>query len=158
MAYDDEDDLFEEEFDFVDDDSELEESSDTAEDTDEDVEEGTEEKKPPKPKRRPVKASTSQDGEKRGPKKKAPAEEKEVSEDASEAESEAESEEPAEPPGPPADHVVHVYEFGDFKRTIQREFTDEDSIKFAEEFNRTSKPYSRRAVPVQRDEEPEPHL
>ena len=135
MANDEEVDLFEEEFDFVDeDDSEVEEEE------------------PTKPKRRSAKASDSKGGGKRGAKK---ADDDGNQED---AEVEAEPEEAVEPPGPPTDHLVHVYEFGDFKRTIQREFTDEDSIKFAEEFNRTSKSYSRRAVPDHRDEKPDPHL
>ena len=143
MANDD-DDLFEEEFDFVDeDDSEIEEEE------------------PTKPKPRSTKASDSKDGGKRGAKKTAAAEDDDGNKDdgnKEDAEVEAEPEEAAEPPGPPTDHVVHVYEFGDFKRTIQREFTDEDSIKFAEEFNRTSKSHSRRAVPDHRDEKPDPHL
>jgi len=66
--------------------------------------------------------------------------------------------EPEEEPGPPTDHVVFLYEFGDYKRTIPREFTDEDAIKFAEEYNRTGKNYGRRAVPACREEEPEPQL
>ena len=152
MAYDDEDDLFEEEFDFVDDDdSELEESAEAGEDS------KVEQEEPPKPKRRSAKASGPKGGGKRGAKKPAPVEQ-DVPEKAAESEAEAEPEEVVEPPGPPTDHVVHVYEFGKFKRTVNREFTDEDSIKFAEEYNRTSKSYGRHAVPVQRDEEPEPSL
>jgi hypothetical protein len=156
MAYD-EDDLFDEEFDFVDeDDSELEESSNVEEETQQE----DKAEKPPKPRGRSAKANNSRGGAKRGPKQESQPIENKASEaepenKASEAEPEAK---PEEPPGPPTDHVVHVYELGDFKRTINREFTDEDSIKFAEEYNRTSKPHNRHAVPVHRDEEPEPHL
>jgi len=58
-----------------------------------------------------------------------------------------------EPPGPPTDHVVHLYEFGDFTRTIPREFTSEDAEAFSAEYNRTSNPHSRHAVPANKDEE-----
>lgn len=153
-----EDDLFEEEFDFVDDDdSEVEESEVEESSTEEDAEE----KEPSKPRRRSAKASDSkggakQDAKKQDTKKTASAEDNGGGK--ADTKAEAEPEKAAEPPGPPADHVVHVYEHGDFKRTIQREFTDEDSIKFAEEYNRTSKSYGRRAVPDHRDEKPDPHL
>jgi hypothetical protein len=60
-------------------------------------------------------------------------------------EAEAEPEE-VEEEAPPADHVVHVYEYGKFKRTIEREFTAEDAEAFASDFNRTAKPYSRFAL------------
>ena len=46
----------------------------------------------------------------------------------------------------PTDHVVHVYEYGKFKRTIEREFTAEDAEAFASDYNRTAKPYGRFAV------------
>jgi len=59
-----------------------------------------------------------------------------------------------EPEGPPTDHVVHVYELGKFKRTIQREFTAEDAEAFALEYNRTSKPYGRIALAASREGEP----
>lgn len=148
MAYDDED-LFNEEFDFVDDDdSEVEDSP-----VDE-VETDVEEEEPAKPKRRAPQSSSSKGNGKRGAKKPA-ADSQEDDEFAPEVD---EPEEAAEPAGPPTDHVVHIYEFGDFKRTVRREFTDEDSIKFAEEFNRTSKNYGRHAVPAEREEEPDPHL
>lgn len=72
-------------------------------------------------------------------------------------EAEVEAEEaaaPAVPAGPPADHVVHIYEFGVLKRTIPRKFTDEQAVGFAEEFTRTNKAYSRYAVATPDDEEP----
>ncbi|QDT71182.1 hypothetical protein [Lacipirellula limnantheis] len=61
---------------------------------------------------------------------------------------------PPEPAGPPADHVVHIYEFGKLKRTIPRKFTDEQAVGFAEEFTRTNKAYGRYAVATPDDEEP----
>ena len=61
-------------------------------------------------------------------------------------------------PGPPADHVVHVYEYGKFKRTIPRKFTDEEAVSFAEEYTRTGKAYGRYAVATPDDEEPAAHV
>jgi hypothetical protein len=154
MAYDDED-LFDEEFDFVDDDDDSEVEDAEVDEADSD----SEEEEPVKPKRRSPRSSSSKGDSKRGPKKPAPAASEEVEEIDEEFATEVdEPDEAAVPTGPPLDHVVHIYEFGDFKRTIQREFTDEDSIKFAEEFNRTSKSYGRHAVPAERSEEPDPHL
>ena len=72
-------------------------------------------------------------------------------------ETEVEVEEAAAPPvpaGPPADHVVHIYEFGVLKRTIPRKFTDEQAVGFAEEFTRTNKAYGRYGVAMPEDEEP----
>lgn len=149
MAYDD-DDLFDEEFDFVDEDEDSDVEESESDELGSDVEE-----EPAKPKRRSPRAKSAKGGAKKPEKKPSPAAEEEDEEFAAEVD---EPEEAAAPAGPPTDHVVHIYEFGKFKRTIQREFTDEDSIKFAEEFNRTSKSYGRHAVPVERSEEPEPHL
>ena len=59
-----------------------------------------------------------------------------------------------EPPKPPTDHVVHIYELGQFKRTIQREFTEEDAEAFATQYNLTAKAYNRKAIAVAREEEP----
>ena len=50
------------------------------------------------------------------------------------------------PPPPPADHVVHVYQYGKFSRTIERPFTAEEAESFASEYNRTAKSYGRFAV------------
>ena len=46
----------------------------------------------------------------------------------------------------PTDHVVHVYEYGKFKRTIERAFTAEDAEAFASDYNRTAKPFGRFAL------------
>jgi hypothetical protein len=72
------------------------------------------------------------------------------------AEVEAAAPAPAEPAGPPADHLVHIYEYGKFKRTIGRKFTDEQAVGFAEEYTRTGKPYGRYAIATPDDEEPSP--
>lgn len=72
------------------------------------------------------------------------------------AEEPAAEEAPPVPAGPPADHVIHIYEFGKFKRTIPRKFTDEQAVGFAEEFTRTNKAYGRYAVATPEDEEPSP--
>lgn len=63
-----------------------------------------------------------------------------------EEEAEAETGEEESPPPTPADHVVHIYECGKFKRTIEREFTAEDAEEFASDYNRTARPYSRFAL------------
>ena len=156
MSYDDED-LFDEEFDFVDDDDSDVEDSRTEDSPTDELDTDVEEEEPAKPKRRAAQSANSKANGKRAAKKPAPAAEEEAELEPEVEEPEVAAEAPV-PTGPPADHVVHIYEFGEFKRTIQREFTDEDSIKFAEEFNRTSKNYGRHAVPVERDEEPEPRL
>ena len=57
-------------------------------------------------------------------------------------------------PEPVANYVVHVYEYNKFKRTIDRPFTPEDAEAFATEYNRTSKPYGRQAVPGKNDVDP----
>ncbi len=149
MAYDDED-LFEEEFDFVDDDDSEVDELDSEEDTDKDSE--AEEEPAAKPKRRSPQTKSAKGGKKKADQADA---EEEAGEEVAATE---EPEKEPEPPGPPADHLVHVYEHGKFKRTISREFTDEDSVKFAEEYNRTSKPHGRWAIASEKDEAPDPQL
>ncbi|MCH2114585.1 MAG: hypothetical protein MK171_06720 [Pirellulales bacterium] len=145
MAYDDEDDLFGEEFDFVDDD-EGDIQADTREDESGRQEAATDESsgKKEKPKRR-----TTRGGNKRRTKSDSDGDDSETVD----TEAAKKPEEDPGPPPPPTDHVVHIYEFGNFVRTIQREFTSEDAEAFATEFNRTSKSYSRAAVPAGKDEE-----
>ena len=222
MPYDDDDDLFGEEFDFVDDDdsveegSELEEEKPKAKPTKKRPAAKDKEKaeKPPArapkrprstskpaaekpaaeksaPKREPrrdeprrdeaePKAAEPRSAEPRQIPKLAPPGEKksfdsapvgylsfakdedEFDDEPAEAEAAAPSEAeaappaPAEPAGPPADHLVHVYEYGKFKRTIARKFTDEQAVGFAEEYTRTGKPYGRYAIATPDDEEPSP--
>jgi hypothetical protein len=186
MPYDDDDDLFNHEFDFVDDDDD--EVKDKAKDEDE-----------PKPRRRaPAPAPRGRGKEKadsgekadkpasRGPKRATPprprrnggpdAEPKratpppasmepapvgylmdDVPDDIVDEPSEIEAEAAVPvPSGPPADHVVHVYEYGALKRTVGRKFTDEEAVSFAEELTRTGKAYGRYAIATPDDEEPAP--
>jgi hypothetical protein len=169
MPYDD-DDIFDDEFDFVDDDD------------DEEVAQGEEEEpvpEPPKSRRRGGAAKDKADkpaaespkgrgrpsgttGSRRNvrpaPEQAEPVEaEPEVVDADAAAEEEIARDEPApEPVGPPADHVVHIYEYGKLKRTIPRKFTDEEAVSFAEEYTRTGKAYGRYAVATPEDEEPAP--
>jgi len=61
-------------------------------------------------------------------------------------------------PAPLANYVVHIYEYQEFKRTIDRPFTPEDAEAFASEYNRTSKPYGRFAVTGKDDVKPRKEL
>ncbi|HEX6963221.1 MAG TPA: hypothetical protein VF175_15245 [Lacipirellula sp.] len=184
MPYDDDDDLFNHEFDFVDDD-------------DDDVKEKAQEegesksrRRGPAPRGRKDKVEGGEKADKpasRGPKRagparprrnggRGPAEQKpaapaapiepapvgylmgdvgddDIAEEPSEIETEAAAPAPA---GPPADHVVHIYEYGAYKRTVNRKFTDEEAVSFAEEFTRTGKAYGRYAIATPEDEEPAP--
>jgi hypothetical protein len=169
MPYDDDDDLFGHEFDFVDDDDE-DEAAKSRESADED-------EPAPKSRRRPAARGKSEKPAADRPKGrgKSPAAGgrrnsrppvEEVAEPEQEAapvadeepvEEEVAQEQPApEPVGPPADHVVHIYEYGQLKRTIPRKFTDEEAVSFAEEYTRTGKAYGRYAVATPEDEEPAP--
>lgn len=167
MAYDDEDDLFGEEFDFVDEDDAAEDEAD-AEDSDVEDKPAAKPRKRPaarekSPAKTPAKRKPASGAAKREPRRETPAEpaaeqeelptDESPLEDAVGAEADAE---PAQPSGPPADHVVHIYEHGFFKRTIDRKFTDEQAVGFAEEFTRTGKPYGRYAIATPDDEEPSP--
>jgi hypothetical protein len=182
MPYDDDDDLFNHEFDFVDDDDDVKEK---AKDDDES-----------KPRRRgnargrgKAKADGGEKSEKpaaRGPKRSGPPRPRrnggrdaadpkpappslepapvgylidDVTEDDNLADEPPEIEPeaaPAVPVGPPADHLVHIYEYGTFTRTVARKFTDEEAVSFAEEFTRTGKAYGRYAIATPDDEEPAP--
>jgi hypothetical protein len=61
-------------------------------------------------------------------------------------------------PAPLANYVVHVYELGRLKRTIDRDFTPEAAEAFATEFSRTSKRYGRSAVAGKKDTQPAKEL
>jgi hypothetical protein len=54
-------------------------------------------------------------------------------------------------PEPAANYVVHIYEYRRFKRTVDRPFTPEDAEAFATEYNRTAKSYHRVAVAGKND-------
>lgn len=190
MPYDDDDDLFGEEFDFVDEDDDASEGEPKKK-------EEAKEKPAPKPKRRapardkapaerpkPRSRGTGASGTGTGgtsrrssraneepaapvpPPLKSP--ERLYADDADDIDDDDDSpveverveaaapveESVPEPVGPPADHVVHIYEYGTLKRTIPRKFTDEEAVNFAEEYTRTGKNYGRYAVATPEDEEP----
>jgi hypothetical protein len=88
----------------------------------------------------------------------APRDERVVDEEPEVEEVAAESEAPPEPVGPPANHVVHIYEFRKFKRTLARDFTSDDADKFAVEYNRTAASHSRWAVSGNKDDQPTPKI
>jgi hypothetical protein len=173
MPYDD-DDLFGEEFDFVDDDDDDDEVAESRGKKDADEDEPA-----PKSRRRTPARDKAEKPEKppaeRAPRGRAkppaagrrnsrpPVEEppaadvEEPLQDDAPLDEEVAQEEPTpEPVGPPADHVVHIYEYGKLKRTIPRKFTDEEAVSFAEEYTRTGKAYGRYAVATPEDEEPAP--
>jgi hypothetical protein len=174
MPYDDDEDLFGEEFDFVDDDDEDEKAE--AEDEDEKPAETTKPRrrtpakdKPPaeRPRGRakppaagpPAARRNSrppvQDEAARAPEPARSEEDSAPPYDDEPLDEEVARDEPApEPTGPPADHVVHIYQFGKLKRTIPRKFTDEEAVGFAEEYTRTGKAYGRYAVATPEDEQP----
>jgi len=62
------------------------------------------------------------------------------------------------PVAPAANYVVHVYEYQKFKRTIDRPFTPEDAESFASEYNRTAKSYGRFALAGKDDVKPKKSL
>jgi hypothetical protein len=61
-------------------------------------------------------------------------------------------------PEPQANYVVHVYELGRFKRTIDRDFTPEAAEAFATEYNRTAKRYGRKSLAGKKDTQPAKEL
>jgi hypothetical protein len=131
MARDDEDDLYDEEFDFVDDDDEDEGDDDDTDEADESDEAVVGEE---------AALEERRDDE-------LPAEEGEEAVD-----------EYGRPEQVPANYVVHIYEHKKFKRTIERPFTAEDAEAFATEFNRTSKSYGRTALTSKNDAKPKKAL
>ena len=187
MPYDDDDDLFNHEFDFVDDDDDVKEK---AKEEDQPKPRGRGpaprgrgkakaegEEKSDKPASRAPKRGAAPRGRRNGgtadkkpaapaspPLERAPVgylmgdvEDEDdadiVADEPSDVEALADVPAPA-PTGPPADHVVHIYEHGQFKRTVNRKFTDEEAVSFAEELTRTGKAYGRYAVATPEDEEP----
>jgi hypothetical protein len=128
MARDEDDDLYEEEFDFVDDDEDREDNGEVDEEDESDVDEED----------------------------SAPADEDSGLDQAASDVDERVDEYGR--PEPKADYVVHVYEHKKFKRTIDRPFTPEDAEAFATEYNRTSKSYGRVAVTGKNDAKPKKSL
>jgi hypothetical protein len=128
MAADDDEDLYNDEFDFVDDEDEAESEADEVDeaDADETLDE--------------------------------PAVAEKRSYDDAQPDVDEESRDEYGRPEPAANFVVHVYEFRKFKRTIDRPFTAEDAEAFASEYNRTAKPYGRFAVAGKDDAKPRKSL
>jgi len=174
MPYDDDDDLYGEEFDFVDDDDDASDDNKEAASAKAKKPSNNRDKdkadKPPArgPKRvRPAAGAGKREPRREPADSKSPAsppaaplepapvgylvDDEPIDDEPPEAEAQ-----PAQAAGPPADHVVHIYEYGDFKRTIARKFTDEEAVSFAEEYTRTGKPYGRYAIATPEDEEPAP--
>jgi hypothetical protein len=129
MADDEDEDLYDEEFDFVDDDDEAEEED--AEDASADDSDLADE---PTPAREHARS------------------------DADEADEVEEPVDEYGRPEPAANYVVHLYEAKKFKRTIDRPFTPEDAEAFASEFNRTGKNYGRFALTGKNDAKPKKTL
>ena len=149
MAPDDEDDLYDEEFDFVDDDDDDFEEDSEVETEAPAKERAADDRGPNNREKRVerVERDARDDGEVR--------DERDVDMDA------AADEEPVDEYGrtaPKADYVVHIYEYEKFKRTIDRPFTPEDAEAFATEYNRTGKPYGRIAVSGKNDGKPKKTL
>jgi hypothetical protein len=135
MAPDDEEDLYNDEFDFVD---EEEDEVDDSERDDESDEADSELETKPAPREESA--------------------EREPYEDVADEPYDEERTDDLERPEPVASHVVHIYEFRQFKRTIDRPFTAEDAEAFASEYNRTAKPYGRFAVAGKNDAKPRKSL
>jgi hypothetical protein len=161
MAPDDEDaeDLYDDEFDFVDDDDDSEVDASDTEDSEteaSDLDDSEFDRADPvpdselddEPAPRPTVANRSSRG----------ADDDEITDGPQrDGERAAEDREPDDdfgPPAPPTNYRVHVYEYQQFKRTIDRPFTAEDAEAFASEYNRTSKSYARFAVAGKEDAKP----
>jgi hypothetical protein len=145
MPRDEDDDLYDEEFDFVDEDDEA--------DNDGDSDIAAEAEAPGVVEERPVERPRRGDRRRRG---EPPADE--FGEQGGEA---AEGEEPVDEygrPAPAANYVVHIYENRKLKRTIERPFTPEEAEAFATEYNRTAKPYGRVAAAGKNDATPKKTL
>jgi hypothetical protein len=135
MPREEDEDLYDEEFDFVDEDEDADE--DRAGDTDIAEEPAAQER--PREVRRRDQRDESGDNQ---------------------AGAEA-GEEPVDEygrPEPAANYVVHIYENKKFKRTIERPFTPEDAESFATEYNRTGKNYDRVAMAGKNDAKPKKAL
>jgi hypothetical protein len=145
MPRDEDEDLYDEEFDFVDDDDEADDDGDSDIAAEAEAPDVVEERPAERPRR----------GDRR-PREEPPADE--FGEEGREA---AEAEEPVDEYGrtaPAANYVVHIYENKKLKRTIDRPFTPEEAEAFATEYNRTSKLYGRFAAAGKNDATPKKSL
>ncbi len=125
MASDDDEDLYNEEFDFVDEEDDADDGDDAS-----NVEE--------------VAATVADNGDAAKDAKDA---DNAVDEGSEAADDDA-------PPKPATDHVVHLYECRKFTRTINRPFTAEDAEAFASDYNKSAKSYARFAVAGKEDAKP----
>jgi hypothetical protein len=132
MAAEEDDDVYDDDYDFVDD--ETDDEADDADDADDPDEEEVAEDEPAAD-RAPVRARVDAEDEPAG-----------TEPDANER------------PAPATNYVVHVYEHQKFKRTIDRPFTAEDAEAFSSEYNRTAKPYGRFAMAGKDDAKPRKSL
>ena len=169
MATDNDDDLFNEEFDLVDDNEyDLEDDHDEVDNlTDnadnEDNADNAEEVEVKAKAEAPTESDTAASKSSRSRKRKTSKEEP-----VAEPKSDGEQQDVAEGnnldeygrPKPEPNYVVHIYEYQKFKRTLDRPFTPEDAEAFATEYNRTGKRYSRFALAGKSDVKPKkaPHL
>ena len=128
MPAEDDDDVYDDDYDFVDD--ENEDDADDADDTDADVEEDVADNEPMEDDA-PVRVRAVDDDE------------------PIEADADV-----YQQPAPLTNYVVHVYEHQKFKRRVDRPFTAEDAEAFASEYNRTAKPYGRFALAGKDDAKP----
>jgi hypothetical protein len=144
MPRDEDEDLYDEEFDFVDDEDEADDDGDS------DI---AAEAEAPVVEERPVERPRRGDRRRR---------EEPPADEFGELRSEpADAEEPVDEYGrtaPAANYVVHIYENKKLKRTIDRPFTPEEAEAFATEYNRTSKLYGRFAAAGKNDATPKKSL
>ncbi len=144
MARDDDNDLYDEEFDFVDDDEDSELDDESPLD-DEARDEDSERDDPDEREEGDARDNADRREQRRvDPDVGGPADDERVDEYGR--------------PEPAANYVVHVYEHKKFTRTIDRPFTPEDAEAFATEFNRTGKSYGRVAVSGKSDAKPKKAL
>lgn len=142
MADDEDDDLYEEEFDFVDDEDEDE---DDEEEQEEDLDDD---------------ADDSEVGEGSDEEDSLETEVDQADRDERDVEDVEEGAEVDEygRPSPTANYVVHIYEYSKLKRTIDRPFTPEEAEAFCTEYNRTGKSYGRVSVAGKNDVKPKKAL
>lgn len=155
MADDDNEDLYDEEFDFVDDDDDDEAEDDFEEEAATDDSDLADEpaRAPARERERERARGDADEADDRGDQG-----DRDDRDERGEADA---AEEPVDEygrPEPAANYVVHLYEAKKFKRTIDRPFTPEDAEAFASEFNRTGRNYGRFAVTGKNDAKPKKSL
>jgi hypothetical protein len=152
MPRDEDDDLYDEDFDFVDDEDdedEMDNSSEEAAEESEPAEEAITE--------RPRRGSRRPSGVRRTEPRAEPPDE-DFPEGRADAEQAEEAVDEYGRPEPAANYVVHIYEHKKFQRTIERPFTPEEAEAFATEYNRTAKAYHRIALAGKNDTKPKKAL